>query len=532
MKRKLLLVIVSLFVIEGWAQSTLRLGINFPMLNPETTNIPTYMNLVNESKTQIARQLTFGDVIWKNVEPTNNSWNFVFSDSVFMDYSNLDYIANLYCMSMKDTLGYQVPWKACTDAENPACRWIAARDSNDTKQYLDTIVKRYGNVIKYWEIGNEVENHTYPASFPLAQFVQFFRYNYRWIKSSDANAKVVIPSFIGTYGVPLQSKYDWLRNFFNLGGGSYIDIIAYHDYNSWWTLPLHIDSIISIRNSFGFQAKPIWLTESSVSSNNTTPITPPYSSIDEQAADVWRRSCLAWSKGIDLHIWHSLWSSAPPSEWQEFGIIDNHGKKKKSFHSYKLLSEKIIEFTSANLISSGIISDDNENGGNGVWVVKFVVNGHNKWVMWSPDNLTYSLTPNVNTKYRIQHVVPASLSANGETAFFTKDSVEILSGGTKVFNLTSLPILVEEDISYNIEEQMLSTFFEISPNPANDYIEIKNHSSESMKINILDMSGKIIHFDVLQAKEIKKISSKEWMDGLYLYEINNKTYSGKIILQH
>ncbi|MFA5783072.1 MAG: T9SS type A sorting domain-containing protein [Bacteroidales bacterium] len=501
------------------------------MRNPETANIPTYMNLVNESGAQIARQLTFGDVIWKMVEPTDSSWNFVYSDSVFMDYPSLDYIGNLYCISMKDTLGYQVPWKACTDVGNPACRWIAARDSDDTKQYLDTVIKRYGNIIKYWEIGNEVENHTFPASFPPAQFVQFFKYNYQWIKSSDANAKIVIPSFVGTYGVPMQSKYDWLRIFFDLGGGSYIDIIAYHDYNSWWTLPLHIDSITSIRNSFWFQAKPIWLTESSVSSN-TTSITPTYASIDEQAADIWRRSCLAWSKGVELYIWHSLWSSAPPSEWQEFGIVDNNGKKKKSFHSYKLLSERIIDFTSVNLVSSGIISDDNENGGNGVWVIKFIVTGGNKYVMWSPDNQTYSITPTQNSKFKIYNVVPSSLSPNGEIANFLIDSVFVNAGNSHIFNLTSLPILVEEDMLSNICQQTLNTIFEISPNPANDYIEIKNNSSESIKINILDISGKIIYSDIIQAKEIKNISSKEWFDGLYLYEINNKTYSGKIILQH
>jgi len=531
MKKIGLLLFASIIIFEAWAQSQIRLGINFPMSNPETANVSIYMKLVSESRAKIARQLTFGDVLWKTVEPTDNSWNFVYSDSVFLNYPSIDYIGNLYCISMKDTLGYQVPWKACKDVANPSCKWLAARDSNDTKEYIQTVIKRYKNTIKYWEIGNEVENNSFPASFPPEQFVQFFKYNYRWIKSSDANAKILIPSFFGTYGLPLQSKYDWLRNFFKLGGGAYIDIIAYHDYNSWWTLPLHIDSIKSIRNSFGFQAKPIWLTESSISSNITS-ITPSYASIDEQAADVWRRSCLAWSKEVELYNWHSLWSSAPPSTWQEFGLVDNTGKKKKSFHSYKLLAEKIINFTSVNLVSSGIVSDNNTNGGNGVWVIKFIVNGRNNYVMWSPNNQTYSIKPTQNSKFKIQNVVPSSLSTNGETATFQINSILVNAGNSYVFNLTSLPILVEEeDFISKIEQQTLNTIFEISPNPANNFIEIKNNSPVSIKINIFDLSGKIIYFDNIQANESKNISTTGWLDGVYIYEIN-KTYCGKIILQH
>lgn len=362
MKYIFLLCLGSSLFLNAWSQPFLRMCINFPMRNPEAASIAAYMSLVSASNAQIARQLTFGDVVWHQVEPVDNQWDFVYTDSVFLDFTGIHYVGTLYSMFLPDTIGYQVPWKASSNPGNPACRWIAVRDSNDTKQYLDTLIKRYGNAIHYWELGNEVENHGYPRVFPLPQLVQFFSYNYRWIKSGDADAKVIIPSFIGTYGVPMQSKFDWLRSFFTLGGGNYIDIIGYHDYNLWWTLPLHIDSILSIRNNFGYQLKPVWLTESSVSST-FTPITPFYTSIDEQAADVWRRSCLAWSKGIDLYFWHSMWSSGPPSEWQEFGLADHFGTKKKSFHSYNLLAGELLDFSSAELISHGVINDDNASGG-------------------------------------------------------------------------------------------------------------------------------------------------------------------------
>jgi len=171
------------------------------------------MNLVTESNAQVARQLTYADVFWHQVEPFDNQWSFSYSDSVFIEFQGINYVGTLYSMFMEDTIGYQVPWRSCANPGNPACRWIAARDSNDTKQYLDTLIRRYGDIIKYWELGNEVENHGFPEGFPLPQLVQFFKYNYRWIKAGDLDAKVIMPSFLGTYGVRCKLNISGLEIF-------------------------------------------------------------------------------------------------------------------------------------------------------------------------------------------------------------------------------------------------------------------------------------------------------------------------------
>ncbi|HBS87090.1 MAG: hypothetical protein A2W91_02640 [Bacteroidetes bacterium GWF2_38_335] len=535
MIKKMLLVVLVIVVNETHAQSPVRLGLNFPFRNPELTSIDNYMSHIQESGAQIYRQMTYADLLWRQVEPTNNNWQFGYADSIFLNYTDFEFVGNLFCFSIasSDTnnVGYQVPWRACDGL--PVCGWNYDLDSSDTKDYLSTCISRYSN-IHYWELGNESENSSYPLGIPNMDFIDFTRYNYNWIKELDSQAKVLLPGTLGTYDVPFTSKYNWYHTVFANDIGNYFDIFSFHDYNAWWTTPVHIDSIIAIRDNYGLQPKEIWITESSVSSLYDS-ISPNYVSIDEQAADVWRRTTIAWAKGINTFIWHGCWSSGMPSEWAEFGLLDHTGKKKKSFHSFKLLSEKIISFDSAQVVSQGIAVDDNnsETGGNGVWVMKFIVNDENKYVMWSRDNQSFQLTPSSNATYKITSVVPYFISLDGETVSFEIDSVDVASGNSHVFNLSSLPILVEETNADPINEISEKIFVKVFPNPANESIEIVNLLSFQTEFIILDINGKVFYKILLDPLENKSLPVDGASKGTYIYKIlNNRTIiqEGKLII--
>jgi hypothetical protein len=532
-------ILLGIFVIMGnslFSQS-IRLGLNFPFRDPELTSIESYMNHIKGCGAQIYRQLTYADLIWKQVEPKDNNWNFTYPDSVFLRYTDLEYVVTLYCMSIaarNNNVGYQVPWRACEGS--PLCGWKYELDSVATIDYLTTCINRYSNQAKYWELGNESQNGSYPLGIPNLQFVDFVKHNYRWIKSVNPQVKVLLPATVGTYGFPMQNTYNWFRLMFSNGIGNYFNIFSFHDYNSWWTTPIHIDSIIAIRNYYGLQSKEVWITESSISSLNVSSITPDYSSIDEQAADVWRRSTIAWAKGINTFFWHSSWSSPPASEWEEFGLLDQFGKKKKSYHSYKLLAEKIANFSSAEIVSIGVVDDNNTSttGGNGAWVMKFVVNGQNKYVMWSRNSQAFQLTPSANTKYIITYVVPTTISPDGEIVTFRKDSVNVNSGNPHIFNLSSLPILVEEIIITSIQSITDQNDIKIIPNPANSYIEIISTVNTSSKIEFFDTLGRPILSIDINPWENKKIDV-DWIPrGIYFYQINTEhiqAQRGKIVIE-
>lgn len=437
-----LLTLFLILPLEVFAQTSFntKFAINFPFRDPETASFNVYFKLLQELKVKVIRQLTFGDVFWKQVEATNNNWTFAQADSAVANPYGITPIPTLFSMFGEDTVGYQVPWRATT---NPAGGWRVV-DSIDTKDYLSAVINRYRNYTKYWEVGNELSTHNRkPAGFSAADLVPFMRFNYRWIKEIDPEAVVVIPGMLGTCGVPMSNAYDWLRSFLKAGGGNTFDIMNYHDYNSWWTLPLHLDSIKAILQEFGIQKK-IWNSECSISSDNTSPITPSYSSADEQTADTWRRPVVTFGNGLDLFYWQSLWSHGGSSEWRHFGLTDPTKKKKKSFHAYKLCIEKLDNFTSVEKISAGIINDNNNSGGNGLWVYKFTfADGSKKWVLWSTPNQSYELNGLVNSKATITSVNPTTISTDGETVTWNITQKDV-AGGKVSINLTNMPVLVED----------------------------------------------------------------------------------------
>lgn len=466
---------------------------------------------------------------------SDNNWDFSRSDSSFFNPYSLIPIGTLYSMMGNDTIGLQTPWLACS---NPfICYWDPAGDSIYSKDYVFKTINRYKNVTKYWEVANEIESALPPPGLPnIFTKKEFLRYNYSWIKQADSTAKVLLPGLVGTCcDYPMSNSFNWLRNMLGAGAGNYFDIMNYHDYNAWWTLPAHYDSVKSILSQFGLN-KPIWITETAISSFNISSITPSYSSVDEQAADVWRRLCLLWAKGAEVVLWHSNWSSGDLNGWGEFGLISNHGIKKKSFHSYKLLNEKISDFSSVNLVSIGLVTNNNTTGGNGVWVIHFVVNNENKWVMWSPDNQPYTLIGLTNNSIKVTQVVPNQLFHGGDSAVFISNTYSV-NGNSYSFNqLPRLPILVEETNTTDILEKEKSEDITllVYPNPAQKIISIQtNQQLKNAEVNVFNLIGeRIFNLKSFSGNQLN-IALNNYANGIYFITINHnkRLLTKKFIVQ-
>lgn len=439
-----LLILLSLLPLCSFSQTPKRLGLNFPFRSPDVGSIQYFLNLLQEAHPSYMRQMTFADIAWQQVEPSNNAWSFSRPDSCIKNTLNIAPIPTLYGITAgeNDVVGLQVPWRACSTA---GCGWSAARDSVDSRDYVQTTVQRYKSYTPYWEISNEMNTKMKrPLGLPLIDFVAFMKMNYRWIKNTDSQAQVLLPGLLGTCGFPFSSSCSWLRDYLSAGGGSTFDIMNYHDYNAWWTLPAHYDSVIASLQKFNLAGRPIWVTECSISSDASTSLTPSYASEDEQAADVWRRSACLFGKGAQVFIWHTLYSSGPGSEWRHFGILDATGKRKKSFYSYKLLEEKIEGFQSAKFLSAGVTSDNNSSGGSGTWIVEFSwQDGTKRWVLWCPEGTSYTLNGLSRSQVLVTNVVPISITLDGKAATTTSAALAVTGGSVKL-NVTAKPILVEE----------------------------------------------------------------------------------------
>lgn len=80
-------------------------------------------------------------------------------------------------------------------------------------------------------------------------------------------------------------------------------------------------------------------------------------------------------------------------------------------------------------------------------------------------------------------------------------------------------------------QEMNATLFEISPNPANDYIKIHALVNEKMNIEIINVQGQKILTKMIQNDE--NISTQNWERGTYIIKISTteNTISKKIILE-
>ncbi len=474
MKKNVVFVFFALFFAAySFPQQTeTHLAVNVPFRGHETGMSRAFPKL-EELGVKLYRHMTYGDLLWMQVEPQNDEWTFLYSDSAFFNSLGITSLATLYgyCTSY-DTIGLQVPWRAC---EGSGCGWHFS-DSLDSKDYVTTLVNRYKNVTKYWEISNELDGHRHrPVGLPPAEVSEFLRMNYRWIKSIDPEAKILQPSLSGTYGMPMGAN-SWLRILLANGAYDYFDILGYHDYNSWWTLPAHVDSIRRAFADFGYEPKPMWVTECSVSSDPTTNITPRYSSPEEQAADVWRRAVLLFAEGVEKFFWHPFWSGAY-RPWIEFGLLDSEGNKKKSFYSFRLLLNEIDPFVAAEKLSYGEVTNDNLAGGDGIWCVKFTFeDGSEKFVAWSPDEQTYSLQLPGFDAAEVTLVVPRYIAPDSETAVFRRDTVRVTDGAVSLA-LTGFPVLIKGLEFVEVESgNSLPREFTLSqnyPNPFNPTTTIK-----------------------------------------------------------
>jgi len=454
-----LFVVGFFFCVDALAQSQppFRIGLNFAFIGASNAaTVTAVFTNITPLGLRGTRHSSPGDANWLTVHPSINTYNFTNTDLIFFNTNGVIPLATLYeDPNPTNALnpGLQVPGVSNTNGFS-----FTSNELYYASNYVATVVSHYTNATHLWEIANEVSGITNrPRSLPPDAFASYMVTNRNWIHAIDPQAQVLLPGCIGGYGLPFTNNYIWLRqvltNLTSLGAPGF-DAMNYHDYKSWWVLPIDFDGYRATLAEFNLTNMPIWITEcSSASTNNgLNPNTVvPYASEDQQAADVWRRSCLLFGKGASVWFWHSL-NSDPLGNFSNQGLLTpaaNGGQKKKSWHAFKLLVQKIEGFQSATLLQLGNVTTNNNSGGDGQWAVQFDwSDGTRRFVVWSGTNLNYTLA-NLDTNaapYRVTTVVPSALANNSETATFTI-ATNSLAGTSLALTGTNLPVVVESTLS-------------------------------------------------------------------------------------
>lgn len=333
------------------------------------------------------RQFIKADLLWNVVEPLDDEWDFEYADQVI---PNADFEPIVTLFSLQYASGTP-PWASGPEE-------FQRELGPEAKDYLATVIDRYGEHVKYWEIGNEMDHWRAadplpegqePATQPqqaepppimpeggytpdeqgvfLAQVAEF-------IRERDEDAVIVMPGMGGLSSYTLDT---WLAGVLAGGGSDWFDIVNYHHYGDWHGYSGQRDVLEAFLVIHELEEKPVWLTETGATASPTLMLRTDYpNSPASQAADVFRRIIQAFGHGDDFVAWHTYVGSPnmPDNAWRLYGLRDSEGQKMPSYDAFKLLSDELIPFESVELLSQAI------TGVNAYRVA--TEEGEEKYVVW------------------------------------------------------------------------------------------------------------------------------------------------------
>jgi hypothetical protein len=89
------------------------------------------------------------------------------------------------------------------------------------KEYVQAVILRYKDRVKYWEVWNEPNARFYPH-----QYVELLKVTYTTAKAIDPHCKIVAPACM----VMRSPRRNFLQDILDLGAGKYCDIFSVHFY--------------------------------------------------------------------------------------------------------------------------------------------------------------------------------------------------------------------------------------------------------------------------------------------------------------
>ena len=149
---------------------------------------------------------------WNEIEVTKGTFNF----------ERYDYIVKV-CqqnnIEILGILGFTAPWTGQ--------QWNSApQDEALFLNYVETVVNRYKDSIKYWEFWNEPDSPIYwNPQDDMKAYTDLLKKVYTAIKKVNPSAVVVL-------GGLTQTPYFSLKRILSYGGGNYFDVFNFHPYSN------------------------------------------------------------------------------------------------------------------------------------------------------------------------------------------------------------------------------------------------------------------------------------------------------------
>ncbi|NMA46548.1 MAG: family 1 glycosylhydrolase [Lentisphaerae bacterium] len=181
------------------------------------------------------------DFTWAQIEPRENEFDFAVYDRVVAEAEKRQVkILPILCYNSKWTKGF---------AHENLDAWA---------RYVRTLVSRYGDRLKHWEVWNEPNIGFWKPSPNPEQYVSLLKVSYQTIKAVDPALEVL---YGGMAGVAPKFLEDTLK----LGAGAFYDIMNIHPYCYPATIEqrrslVEVDELREILRKYNAPER-IWITE-------------------------------------------------------------------------------------------------------------------------------------------------------------------------------------------------------------------------------------------------------------------------------
>jgi hypothetical protein len=190
---------------------------------------------------------------WEQINPSPNQWRFEHYDQLVDEYHEMGF-------EQLGLLAYSVGWASGQGGSQGVL--APPSDLDAWEAYVRRTVERYHDRVDAWEIWNEPDVALFwggkDGGDPVV-YLELLKRAHRAIKSVDPDATVMNGGLTGT-----ERGANFLNRLLDLGGGKYLDVVAFHGYvasdsfdNNFY--PEIIWPLISeARERSG---KPLWFTE-------------------------------------------------------------------------------------------------------------------------------------------------------------------------------------------------------------------------------------------------------------------------------
>ena len=186
------------------------------------------------------------DFVWADIEPRPGKFEFDRHDAI------VDILLERG-IKIQGMLHYNAAW-----ADRP---WNAPPDENHYVNYARKVVQHYKEKIKYWEIWNEPNYHTYwQPQDGMQGYTDLLKAVYPAIKEEDPSSVVLLGGLTGDVVTDLRRIY---KN----GGKNYFDIVNIHPFQDPAS-PQALDNlkhlhrnVLQVMGKYQDHDKRIWITD-------------------------------------------------------------------------------------------------------------------------------------------------------------------------------------------------------------------------------------------------------------------------------